>query len=82
MRVEVYGCPHTSPVRSYQAPQGEEFSHHVFLEDIYDGEKEGDILTGGLGLLSDGVIGTELAFTHHGISLGKISLVVLQCSML
>ena len=72
MRVEVYGCPHTSPIRSYLAPQGEEFSHHVFLEDIYDGGKEGNILTGGLGLLSDGIIGTQLAFTHHGISQGSI----------
>ena len=43
----------------------------MFLEDIYDGGKEGDILTGGLGLLSDGIIGTQLAFTHHGISQGR-----------
>jgi hypothetical protein len=54
MRVEVHGCPYSSPVSSYQAPQGEEFSPHIFLEDIYDGEKIFKILRGGLGLLSDG----------------------------
>ena len=74
MRVEVYGCPHTSPVRSYQAPQGEEFSHHVFLEDIYDGQKVGSLLTGGLGQLADGNIGTELSFSKHGISEGRYTL--------
>lgn len=58
MRVEVYGCPYTSPVSSYQAPPGEEFSPRIFLEDIYDG---------GLGLLSDGNIGKHLSFTQHGV---------------
>jgi discoidin domain receptor family protein 2 len=68
MRVEVYGCADESPVISYQAPQGEEFSPHIFLEDIYDGQKVGSLLTGGLGQLADGHIGTELSFSKHGIS--------------
>jgi hypothetical protein len=70
MRVEVYGCPYISQISSYQAPQGEEFSPHIFLEDIYDGEKDGLILRGGLGLLSDGNIGKHLSFTQHGIGEG------------
>ena len=70
MRVEVHGCLYNSPVSSYQAPQGEDFSPHIFLEDIYDGEKDGLILRGGLGLLSDGNIGKHLSFTQHGIGQG------------
>ena len=70
MRVELYGCPYKSAVSSYEAPPGEQFSHHAFLEDIYDGEKEGLLLRGGLGLLSDGIIGKHLSFTQHGISAG------------
>ena len=67
MRVEVHGCLYNNPISSYQAPQGEEFSPHIFLEDIYDGEKNGLILMGGLGLLSDGNIGKHLSFTQHAI---------------
>jgi len=68
MRVELYGCTYKSPVSSYEAPPGEQFSPHAFLEDIYDGEKEGLLFRGGLGLLSDGLIGKPLSFTEHDIS--------------
>ena len=72
MRVELYGCLHNSPVTSYEAPPGEQFSTNAFLEDVYDGEEEGLLLRGGLGLLSDGVVGKHLAFTEHGISAGIV----------
>ena len=37
------------------------------MEDIYDGEKDGLILRGGLGVLADGNIGKHLFFTPHAI---------------
>ena len=58
MRVEVYGCPYTSPVLAYSAPPGDQFSPALPLQDLLDGG-EGEE-QGGLGLLTDGLTGENL----------------------
>ena len=70
MRVELYGCPYTSPVQSYQVVQGDQFSPRVYLEDVYDGREEGGLLTGGLGLLADGRVAPALSFSNQGLLAG------------
>ena len=71
MRVEVYGCPRPAgSVTSYSAPKGHEFSPHVFLEDVYDGDDLGARVEGGLGVLVDGAYGGEVVFSDHGIVRG------------
>ena len=72
MRVEVHGCPYRSPLSSYKSPHGEEFSPGVILEDVYDGEEEEGILSGGLGLLTDGVLGKDSIFVQQKIVEGKV----------
>ena len=72
MRVEVHGCPYRSPLSSYKSPLGEEFSPGVILEDVYDGDEEEGILSGGLGLLTDGVFGKDSIFVQQKIVKGKI----------
>ncbi|TRY62645.1 hypothetical protein TCAL_11961 [Tigriopus californicus] len=67
MRVELYGCPLDSGLLSYQAPPGDEFSPHVFLEDIYDGDLIQGMNKGGLGVLTDGQFGEPVAFSKHSI---------------
>ena len=71
MRVELFGCPYTSPVLSYRVNQGDQFSQRVYLEDIYDGQEEDGVLSGGLGLLSDGHVGPALTFTDQGLVSGN-----------
>ena len=71
MRVEVYGCPYSSPILSYTAPPGDEFARGLYLEDIYDGlsaagGRGGSSGGGGLGLLTDGQIGTNQSFAGPG----------------
>lgn len=73
MRVELFGCGYTSPVASYQVLQGDQFSPRVYLEDVYDGREEGGLLTGGLGLLSDGRVGPALTFSNQGLVSGDQS---------
>ena len=70
MRVEVHGCPYISPLSFYKSPPGEEFSPGVILEDVYDGEEEEGILSGGLGVLTDGVLGNESIFIQQKIVQG------------
>ena len=65
MRVELYGCMYDSALAYYQAPPGDLFSPHLSLKDIYDGYREDNLLTKGLGLLTDGHIGSPLAFNSH-----------------
>ena len=66
MRVELFGCPYTSPVLSYSVVQGDQFSPRVYLEDVYDGQEDSGLLSGGLGLLSDGRLGGPLTFRGGG----------------
>ena len=66
MRVELFGCRYTSPVISYSVAQGDQFSPRVYLEDVYDGQEDGGLLSGGLGLLSDGRMGGPLTFRGGG----------------
>lgn len=54
-----------------QAPPGDEFSPHVFLEDIYDGELIQGMNQGGLGVLTDGQFGEPITFSKHSIKKGK-----------
>jgi hypothetical protein len=78
MRVELYGCARPpGSVVEYDAPRGHEFSPHVYLEDVYDGDGdgvgEGGLLQGGLGVLTDGEYGGDVVFSEHGIVKGKDS---------
>ena len=65
-----------------QAPPGDEFSPHVFLEDIFDGTegaktrknkskngKKNNV--GGLGILTDALFGDRILFADHGIQKGE-----------
>ena len=61
MRLELYGCPYLNSILSYQSPSGEEFSPGVVLKDVFDG----------LGILSDGVIGTDILFSKHAMVEGS-----------
>jgi len=65
--VELFGCEYSSPVLSYRVLQGDQFSPNVYLEDVYDGQEDGGVLDGGLGLLSDGSIGPPLTFNGQGL---------------
>ena len=71
MRVELYGCPYNSPVQSYQVVQGDQFSPRVFLEDVYDGLEEGGLLSGGLGLLTDGSVAEPITFSEQDLLTGE-----------
>ena len=71
MRVELFGCPYTSPVMAYNVLQGDQFSPRVYLEDVYDGQEDGGRLIGGLGLLTDGRVGHPLTFTDQGLMSGR-----------
>ena len=71
MRVEVYGCPYTSPVQSYTVVQGDQFSPQVYLEDVYDGQEEAGLLSAGLGLLTDGRVGQPLTFSKQDLLAGE-----------
>jgi discoidin domain receptor family protein 2 len=45
---------------SYSIPQGDKRGYDVdFFDKIYDGENENGILKGGLGQLTDGILGTD-----------------------
>lgn len=56
MRLELYGCRRADSLpESYTAPPGEAFSPRLPLIDLYDGS---------LGLLTDGLLGTEIDFTE------------------
>ncbi|CAF3471573.1 unnamed protein product [Rotaria socialis] len=60
MRVEVYGCLFSDGIVSYSMPQGRS-DINSFGDDTYDGEyiRSTNMLTNGLGQLSDGTTGTE-----------------------
>jgi discoidin domain receptor family protein 2 len=78
LRVEVYGCRYTAAVAAYAAPPGDEFSPGVRLEDVaYDGPEArvDGLLSGGLGLLTDGQLGGRLAFGgQQGLASGDYEL--------
>merc|ERR1719422_1516709 len=55
MRLELHGCERSNSLpTSYKAPKGEAFSPRLPLRDLHDG---------GLGLLSDGMIGAPIDFS-------------------
>ncbi|CAF0831961.1 unnamed protein product [Didymodactylos carnosus] len=67
MRVEVYGCLFTDGLVSYTMPQGK-MSWNNLGDDSYDGsysQKTG-ILSGGLGQLSDGIMGSDDISSERG----------------
>ena len=73
LRVEVYGCAYDGAVAAYAAPPGDEFSPGVRLEDAaYDGDAPTteQLLSGGLGLLTDGQPGPQLIFGPQGLASG------------
>uniref|UniRef100_A0A8C6VRU1 receptor protein-tyrosine kinase n=1 Tax=Naja naja TaxID=35670 RepID=A0A8C6VRU1_NAJNA len=64
MRVELYGCVWSDGLESYSMPEGETMvapgNPIVYLNDsIYDGHQERKLLHGGLGQLTDGVLGLD-----------------------
>ncbi|XP_050419967.1 discoidin domain-containing receptor 2-like isoform X2 [Adelges cooleyi] len=55
MRVEIYGCPWEQSVISYMAPRAD-----TEFEDVsYDGDLGRTYMTGGLGMLTDGLYGAD-----------------------
>ncbi|CAF1078740.1 unnamed protein product [Didymodactylos carnosus] len=67
MRVEVYGCLFTDGLVSYSMPQGKMNSSNLG-DDSYDGlySEKSDLLTGGLGQLSDGIMGSDDISSERG----------------
>ncbi|KAF6716962.1 Discoidin domain-containing receptor 2, partial [Oryzias melastigma] len=71
MRVELYGCPWHDGLISYSAPEGQLMMPPAYppasLNDsIYDGTHERRPLFGGLGQLTDGVVGQDdFLLTHE-----------------
>ncbi|KAH9500698.1 DNA damage responsive protein [Bulinus truncatus] len=58
MRVEMYGCNWTDSLVSYNMPQGHKRGVEVdFYDYTYDGLRENDYLSNGLGQLTDGALG-------------------------
>ena len=53
-------------------PGGDEFSPHVFLEDVYDGEEVDGKLVNGFGVLTDGEYGHDVEFEEHAIIKGNL----------
>ena len=74
MRVELYGCPYSSPVQSYTVVQGDQFSPSLYLEDVYDGLEDGGLLSGGLGLLADGRVAKPISFREEDLLSGESQL--------
>ncbi|CAF3613319.1 unnamed protein product [Rotaria sordida] len=74
MRLELYGCSYGDGPMSYSMPQGDKRSYGVeFVDETYDGYYENGTLKGGLGQLTDGIIGGDdyrLTDNFHGI--GKV----------
>uniref|UniRef100_H3DH64 Discoidin domain-containing receptor 2 n=1 Tax=Tetraodon nigroviridis TaxID=99883 RepID=H3DH64_TETNG len=70
MRVELYGCPWEDGLISYSAPEGQYMmppgSPIACLNDsTYDGVRERRRLSGGMGQLTDGVIGLDDFLKTH-----------------
>lgn len=73
MRVELYGCPWTDGLMAYSAPEGQMMmspGHPVanLNDSTYDGVFERRRLSGGLGQLTDGVVGQDnflLTYQYH-----------------
>ncbi|XP_041068646.1 discoidin domain-containing receptor 2-like isoform X2 [Carcharodon carcharias] len=64
MRVELYGCPWLDGLKSYRIPMGQTMNVSglplVYLNDsTYDGHRISSIQYGGLGQLTDGVLGVD-----------------------
>ncbi|KAK0063350.1 discoidin domain-containing receptor 2 [Biomphalaria pfeifferi] len=58
MRVEMYGCNWNDSLVSYSMPQGNKRGVEVdFYDYTYDGGRENDYLSNGLGQLTDGALG-------------------------
>ncbi|KHJ77923.1 hypothetical protein OESDEN_22457 [Oesophagostomum dentatum] len=64
LRLELYGCPYEDPLQSYSAPTGSSADGISYADTSYDGSTSHSVATGGLGRLSDGVIGGESEILH------------------
>ena len=58
-----YGLSYADSVR-----EPDEFAPNFYLDDIYDGQREGGVLSGGLGLLSDGHSGHNVTLHNYGVN--------------
>ncbi|XP_067169776.1 epithelial discoidin domain-containing receptor 1 isoform X2 [Apteryx mantelli] len=63
LRLELYGCPWRPGLLSYTAPEGQVMALHpapvVLNDSTYDGHSVGQLRSGGLGQLADGVLGLD-----------------------
>ncbi|VDM60247.1 unnamed protein product [Angiostrongylus costaricensis] len=59
LRLELYGCTYEDPLQSYSAPSTSNRSGGNFLDSTYDGTTSNGIAVGGLGRLTDGIVGTD-----------------------
>ncbi|XP_053329009.1 epithelial discoidin domain-containing receptor 1 isoform X2 [Spea bombifrons] len=68
LRVELYGCLWQDGLRSYTSPPGALMTLPAMIVNLndstYDGFTVGGLQYGGLGQLTDGVVGAD-DFTHH-----------------
>ncbi|CAJ0602423.1 unnamed protein product [Cylicocyclus nassatus] len=64
LRLEVFGCIYDDPLQSYTAPVGSKANGIDFGDSSYDGSTMHSISAGGLGRLSDGMVGEETEITH------------------
>ncbi|VDM79140.1 unnamed protein product [Strongylus vulgaris] len=64
LRLELYGCPYEDPLQSYSAPAGSSANGVSFVDSSYDGSTTNSVASGGLGRLSDGMVGEETEISH------------------
>ncbi|VDO52857.1 unnamed protein product [Haemonchus placei] len=65
LRLELYGCSYEDALQSYSAPVGSVTEEGSFVDITYDGLISKDIADGGLGQLSDGIIGSDPVISPH-----------------
>nr|CDJ91912.1 Coagulation factor 5 8 type and Tyrosine protein kinase domain containing protein [Haemonchus contortus] len=65
LRLELYGCSYEDALQSYSVPVGSVTEEGSFLDVTYDGLVSKNIADGGLGQLSDGVIGSDPVISPH-----------------
>ncbi|PIO72760.1 hypothetical protein TELCIR_05302 [Teladorsagia circumcincta] len=65
LRLELYGCPYEDALQSYTAPIGSAADEGLYVDVTYDGHISNGVAEGGLGQLSDGVVGGDPVISPH-----------------
>lgn len=65
LRLELYGCPYEDALQSYSAPVGSTVGELSFVDSTYDGHVSSGVAEGGLGQLSDGILGDDPTHSPH-----------------